>query len=184
MRPKMLIIVSLLVFLVSSAAMAQAVTERDQGIELYRSGQFAESIAILEKLVASGEADHPSGLYLGAAYVQTGKKKEAVHILSGLRDLKPPMAQLGYESKLVVTSKPQPRFGPVALRSLTAGSIKVLVEFKADGSVGFVFPFEMTSDLLIDGATRAAKSIVFEPAVIAGKPVNSVNVIEYKVARY
>ncbi len=57
------------------------------------------------------------------------------------------------------------------------------VEFKEDGSVGFVFPFMASSEKLIDGANAAAKATKFKPAVLNGRPVTVVMIIDYSFAR-
>jgi hypothetical protein len=168
----------------AGAAFGQANEERDKGIELYRSGQFAEAIVVLEKLVDEGQADQPAGLYLAAAYVQTGETKKADGLLGKLSSLNRPTGQLGYATKIKYIKKTVPRFGEAARRTLSAGTIRVLVEFKRDGTIGFVFPFAATSDKLISGAIEAAKDVEFEPAIMNGAPVNVVNVLEYRFTRY
>jgi tetratricopeptide (TPR) repeat protein len=184
MRLTKQIILSAAFMILSATAFGQVNPDRDNGILLYHGGLYSESIIILEKLVANGKADYSAGLYLGAGYVQTGKYKEARDILNKLRTLKMPESPLGYETKLKVLRKPQPVFGEAAKQSMSNGSIRVLVEFKQDGKIGFVFPFAFTSDKLIDGAITASKGVTFEPAVINGKHVNTVNILEYRFTRY
>lgn len=182
MRHPRLVTLAFLVVVLSTAAFGQS--DRDKGIEQYRAGNFARSIELLEPLLATGDADYTTGMYLAASYVHSGNRDQARSVLSKLNSFKAPLAPLGYDSKIKYVTNPKPYFGEAARRTVSQGSIKVLVEFKHDGTIGFVLPFGATSDTLTEGAITAAKSVVFEPATINGKPVNVINILQYRFARY
>jgi hypothetical protein len=65
----------------------------------------------------------------------------------------------------------------------SSGVVELVVELKADGTVGFVFPFKSSFGTLVRPGIDAAKQIRFEPAVLAGKPVTVIDFVtyEYKV---
>ena len=69
-------------------------------------------------------------------------------------------------------------------RTTFTGEIKIAVEFRADGKLGFVFPFQTLQHGLTQNAVGAASSITFEPAIKNGKPVSVVSVITYGFSIY
>ena len=178
------IVISVAIMLLHAAAFGQSTSGRDKGIELYRSGKYAEAGVVLEKLLTEQKSDAPAVMYLAAAYVRTGEHDRAVSTLKELKNLRAAPTPLSYEKKIKYLVKPQPQFSPAGRPLGMSGSIKVLAEFKADGTVGFVFPYAMTSPKLIEGAVNAAKGIKFEPAVAGGKAVDVVTLLEYTISSY
>ena len=166
------------IFLVASAVSAQQ-TDRDSGIDLYREGKFKEAIALLEKCVAADETDRAAWIYLGGAYVHTGESAKAVTAFSK-SSVRPTGAQPKYDSSVKITYKPRATYSETGRRNLSSGTVRVFVEFRADGKIGFVFPLPSTVDpSLVQQSILAARGIKFEPAVKDGKPVTVINVTEY-----
>lgn len=186
MKLTKLLIISLAFVLFQSAAFAQEASERDKGIDLYRAGQFVEAIVILEKLVSDGRADMPTAHYLAGAYVHTDRKADAKKLLEREKDFKWPgtgTGSLDYDKNRKMTRMPRPDFGDPGNRA-RSGRITLLVEFKKDGKIGFVFPFKKTASILEPGAIQAAKQILFEPSEIGGEKVTTVGLIEYSYESY
>ncbi len=52
-------------------------SKRDEGIDLYRAGNFAEALSRLTEATAEDRTDYQAWLYLAAAYKHLGKEKEA-----------------------------------------------------------------------------------------------------------
>jgi hypothetical protein len=167
----------LALFLFAGATGAQ-VSDRDQGIDLYREGKFADAIEVLEKRVASNEGDRAAWLYLGGAYVHADDEVKARNAFGKFR-MKPTTPQPKYDSSVKITSKPRPRYSEEARRNMSSGTVTVAIEFRSDGTIGFVFPIQPLPRDLIGPALDAAKGIRFEPAIKSGKPVTVINFAEY-----
>jgi hypothetical protein len=162
------IIVVIVLLVITGVAFGQ--TELEKAKDAYRSGRFSESVSILEKAIATGDAKHPIPIWLSASYVQTGDNEKAKSLLNNLSRFK--AADPSNETRAKIIKQPQPILGD-------DGEIRVFIELKADGKVGFVFPYKMTSKKLIEGATKAAQRIEFEPATLNGKPVTDFRMLVY-----
>lgn len=179
---RLLPVLTFLIFAFSSFSFAQS--DRDKGIEMFRQGNYAEATAVLETLFASGQVDHSTALYLGASYVKTGNDKKAMEAFSKAEKLKTlKSGELKYDKKIFLTQNPKPRFSDTAMGKERSGIIRLVVEFKEDGKLGFIFPFQTTAETLIADATKTARQIRFEPAKINGKPVTVVMIMEYAFFR-
>jgi TonB family protein len=73
--------------------------------------------------------------------------------------------------KIVIKSKPTPRYTEAARRNGVEGKVIVRVEFKADGTIGSVEPVKELPDGLTEMAIEAARLIKFEPELRDGQPV-------------
>lgn len=175
---KKLIIISLALFLFPLMAFAQQADDRDKGIELYRQGEFQKAADILLKRTQVEEKDRLAWLYLGASYVHLDKKDDAVKAFNKT-DVVYSENLPEYDKKLEVRSKPQPRYTDAGRMRSTAGVVRLAIEFKADGKIGFIVPVKTLPDGLTESAVIAAKGIKFDPAVIGGKPVTVVSIITY-----
>ena len=165
-------------FLLASAAIAQG-SDRDQGIDLYREGRFSEAIELLKKSVVADETDRAAWIFLGGAYLHADEESEAANAFERSH-IRPTSPQPKYERSVKVTYKPQPRYSEKARRHLSSGTVRIAVEFRADGTIGFTFPLPTTVDsTLIQQSIEAAKGIRFEPATKDGKPVTVINLVEY-----
>lgn len=172
----------LLNFLLVFAALSvgsYAQTERDNGIELFRTGEYAKAIDVFERLRKDGSLDYASASYLGACYVKTDETKKAIDIFNNLPVPKPGTAPMVYDKKIKITKKPQARLDGDLVRTEGSGKVRLAVELRHDGQIGFIFPFATTSKKLTEAATEAAKGVRFEPAIQGGKQVTVVLVFDY-----
>jgi hypothetical protein len=164
---------------VTSAIAQQDQSDRDRGIDLYREGKFAEAIVALEAATVSNESDRAAWMYLGGAYANTdqeGKASKAFGRMSGTKQAGPPPR---YDKSVKITWKPRPGYTDEARRNGSSGTVRVAVEFRADGKIGFTFPLPTLIRDLIPPSINAAKQIKFEPAVKDGKPITVINIVEY-----
>lgn len=88
------------------------------------------------------------------------------------------------ETPLAVLSKPKPTYTDVARRDKVEGTVKVRVEFKADGTIGEVAAISELPGGLTEQAENAARQIKFRPAAVDGVAVDSSKLIEYTFAIY
>ncbi len=180
---KLLLLIFISLFAFSFTAYAQAEGSRDEGIKFYRQGEYEKAAQILQESVKVEKKDRLAWLYLGASFVKLKKDNEALRAfrkISGVYKKNVPV----YDKPLKIISKPAVGYTEAARRNQVTGNIKVAVEFGADGKIGFVFPFQDLPDGLTANAVNAAKSIKFESAVINGKPVTTVSVIEYSFSTF
>lgn len=179
---RLLFVFTFSIFAFSNFSYAQS--DRDKGIEMFRQGNYAEAKAVLETLYASEQVDHATAIYLGASYVKTGNDKKAMEVFAKaetLRRLK--SAEVKYDKEIFLTQNPKPRFSDTAMGKERSGIIRLVVEYKEDAKLGFVFPFQTTSETLIDDAIKTARQIRFESAKINGKPVTVVMIMDYAFFR-
>src|SRR6185503_20138641 len=168
----------LVMFLLAGTAFAQQ-TERDRGIDLYREGKFADAISVLEKSVAADESDRAAWLYLAGAYIHTDEKSKAMKAFDKSR-VRPTAPQPKYDKSVKVTYKPHPTYTDQARKRMSSGTVRIAVEFRADGTIGFAFPLQTLVDPeLVQQSVNAAKGIRFEPAMKNGEVVTVINLVEY-----
>ena len=176
-----LIFIFVLPLLFVSVSFAQS--ERDEGIELYRQDEYEKAARILQAAVQVNERDRLGWTYLGASFVKLKKDDEAAKAFrkaDGIRSKNPP--SYAYDKEVKITQRPRFNSTEEARRNGTEGTVKLAVEFRADGKIGFVFPFQTLPDGLTESAAHAARNIRFEPAVKDGKPVATVKFIEYSIS--
>lgn len=165
-------------FLLAGFASAQE-TDRDRGIDLYREGKFGEAIEMLEKAVATNESDRAAWIFLGGAYVRTGEDSKAAAAFKR-SSIRPNGPQPKYEKSVKITFKPRAKYTEQARRHMSSGTVRIAVEFRSDGTIGFVFPLSTSLDTdLVRQSVDAAKGTRFEPAMIDGKAVTVINFAEY-----
>lgn len=166
------------VLLMASVADAQQ-TDRDRGIELYRVAKFPEAVALLENAVAADEKDRAAWMFLAGALVHTGKTDQAAEAFAK-SNVRPTGAQPTYDRTVRITHKPRAAYTEDARRKMSSGKVRVAVEFRADGTIGFVFALPTTLDAgLVRQSVEAARGMKFEPAMKDGKPVTTINYAEY-----
>lgn len=105
------------------------------------------------------------------SYCKTGKKKSKAYRNS-------------VETPLAIESKPQPRYTDSARRDNVQGTVKLRVEFQADGTIGHVEPLSELPNGLTEQAEKAARQIKFRPAAVDGVAVDSSKLVEYTFAIY
>lgn len=172
---KLLFALSTLFFL-TTISLSQ--TEREKGIELYRQGEYAQAVEILQNVVKTEEDNRPAWLYLGASYVKLKKDADAVQAFHRTNVIYKKNLTV-YDKQLKVISRPRANYTRSAEKNLTPGTVKIAVEFSSNGKIGFIFPFQSLPDGLTESVLNAAKTIKFEPAIKDGKPVTVVTVLEY-----
>ncbi len=178
-----IIVSSVFILLCSAFAGAQGIPSNATGIDLYRSGNYEKAVEELDGFVSAVKTDRLAWLYLGASYVKLGKSKEAIRAFMK-SNFTVQDSQGTVDTNLKVKRKPRASYTENARRSMVTGTVKVAVEFKADGTIGFTFPFVTLPEGLTENCVRAARSIEFEPAIKDGKPVDVVSVIVYSFAIY
>ncbi len=88
------------------------------------------------------------------------------------------------ETPLAIQSQPRPGYTELARHENTEGTVKLSVEFRADGSIGDIGVLEGLPNGLTEKAIEAAKKIKFRPAAVDGVAVDSSKLIEYTFAIY
>ena len=169
--------VSIILIAFSTVIFGQS--EREKGIELFRLGEYTNAIEVLEKLYTSSEADYPTAVYLGASYVKTGKKDRAIEVFLTANAFGAPKYPIIDERKIKINKKPAAKFSKSVKLMERSGRVRLAVELKHDGKVGFIFPFSTTSEKLLGGGIDAAMAIRFDPAIKNGKLVSAVLIFEY-----
>lgn len=86
------------------------------------------------------------------------------------------------DKKIKFISKPRVNYTDLARDNGAQGTVKLAVEFGADGKIKFIFPFKKLGYGLTENAILAAGKIKFEPEIKNGNPVNSIAIIEYSFA--
>ena len=177
---KYLILVAIIVFS-GFSTFSQSTTV--DGIDLYREGNFDKASEVLKAITTANEKDNFAWVYYAAALLKRGHKKEAVAAFkkgkAKVEDL-----VLGDESPVSDFKKPRPNYTDMARKNLTVGNVKLAVELRADGKIGFISVIEALPNGLTEQSIAAARRITFTPAVKKGKPVGIVAVVEYSFAIY
>ena len=149
---------------------------RQAGIRYYRDGQYDRSIEHLTKAFTFNKNDRSAWTYLGASYVAGGNKKEARKAFSKTKSREVP-EDGPFETELKIVSKARVPYNGVT------GTVRLMVEFRSDGKIGFVFPIQVVFGLT-EACVEAANRIQFTPAVVNGIPVTVVRSVEYSVNIY
>ena len=170
---------SLIVFFLLTGFVSAQQTDRDRGIDLYRVGDFTGAMTLLENAVTTDASDRAAWIFLGGVYVHTGEESKAVQAFAKM-NVRPTNPQPTYDRSVKVTYKPHAPYTEEARKNLSSGKVRIAVEFRADGTIGFIFPLPTTIDpSLVEQSVNAAKSMKFEPAAKDGKPVTAINLVEY-----
>ena len=153
-------------------------TSREDGINLYRVGDFEKSTEVLKAVTTADKKDQIAWVYLGASLYRSGKLKEAGTAFkkgkAKVEDLVP-----GDDSPVSSFKKPRPHYTDMARQNLTTGVVKVVVELGTDGKIGFVYPVQALPNGLTEESIAAARNITFTPAMKKGNPVRTVAIVEY-----
>ncbi|MBA2334802.1 MAG: energy transducer TonB [Blastocatellia bacterium] len=163
---------------------AYSQSDREQGIELFRSGEYEKALPILQARVVEEKRDRPAWIYLGAVLVKLGKLDEAKAAFGNHKTIYKGSISAVYEKKLKIINRPQAIYSSKARSKGTSGTVSIAVEMRGDGKIGFVVPFVELPDGLTESSVKAANSLKFEPAWKDGKPVTTVNIIDYSFNTY
>jgi tetratricopeptide (TPR) repeat protein len=180
---KLLLLTFIFVFVFSLSAFAQLENDREKGVELFRQGEYEKAIGILQNSVKTQAEDRLAWIYLGASFVRLKDDDNAVKAFRKTSVIYKKNLPV-YEKELKILSKSAAAYTEAARRNRVSGTVKVAVEFGADGKIGFVFPFQVLSDGLTEKAVNAAKAIKFESAVKNGKPVTVVKTLDYSFSTF
>ena len=154
-------------------------SDRDRGIDLYRESKFADAIPLLQQAVAADATDRVAWIFLGGAYVHTDERAKA-NAAFGKSNVRPVAPTPKYDKSVKVTYKPRASYTEEARARMSSGTVRIAVEFRSDGKIGFTFPLQTTVDPdLVRQSVDAARGITFEPAAKDGKPVTVINIVEY-----
>lgn len=158
-------------------------SQRDQGIEQYRAGNFDKAIELLTSTVESDPKDRIAWVYLGASYVHTRQPEQAQKAFARTNIVQKENLPV-YDKQVKITHKPHARYTDEARRNGSSGTIKIAVELRSDGEIGFVFPLENSIKDLEPSVVGAAKGIRFQPAIQNGVPVTVVLMLEYSFSTF
>ncbi|MDM7922534.1 MAG: energy transducer TonB [Pyrinomonadaceae bacterium] len=86
--------------------------------------------------------------------------------------------------EVAITDKPRAGYTETAKHNGIEGSVRLRVEFLADGTIGEVVPLSDLPYGLTEKAIAAAKQIRFVPKSFHGKPVDSTTTVEYTFSLY
>ncbi|MBE7517223.1 MAG: energy transducer TonB [Chloracidobacterium sp.] len=169
-------ILSFVLLFLTGAVLAQDTFET--GITQYRSMDYEAAVATLRSVTAADKNNKIAWVYFGAALLRSSNTKEAAKAFrkgrAGSQDLTP-----GDDTPLRITNRTRVRYTEAARERLVTGRIKLAVEFRSDGTIGFVFPFQTLPDGLTENSIAAARGLTFEPATRNGSPVTTVAIIEH-----
>jgi TonB family protein len=177
---RILLVCSVLLAVFAASAFAQD-EELVRGVELYQEGKFVEAVDVLEKFVAADAKHWAAWNYLGGSLANLGREKEAIAALKtrtrDRRDFKK-----DYDKNLTITKKSPATYTDRARRNGIQGDVILKVEFRADGTIGFVIPTQALAYGLTESALDAARKISFKPAEKNGKPVSVIRTVNYNFA--
>lgn len=152
-----------------------------RGVDLYQEGKFSEAVDVLQKFLVTDPNHWAGWTYLGGSLANLGREKEALAALRsksrGRRDFKK-----DYDKNIAITKKSPAPYTDRARRNGIQGDVIVKVEFKADGTIGFVIPIQTLAYGLTESALDAARRISFSPAEKNGKPVSVIRTVNYNFA--
>ena len=178
MKNFILLAMAMLLFAIPAAAQEN---DRDRGIALYRAGNYTDAVAALRRAVEVDKRDGPAWRYLGAALVNLGDDEEALKAFSqgNLNPATFSAERQKYDPYLKVLNKRPAAYTAEARRLGIEGEVMVIVELRADGKVGFVFPKTTLPAGLTENVIEAARGIRFTPAVQNGVPVTTIQLLAY-----
>ncbi len=158
---------------------AQDTIQRQRAFDAYNSGNYRSAAPLFKAIVEENEKDAEAWQFLGMSYARIKKKDDARAAFLANTRLSDLDREVKYDSKLQILSKDFPKMSPRALANRCQGIVRVAVEFRRDGTIGFVFPLEERDCGLFEPSIKAAKSIKFKPATRNGSAVTVIKIVEY-----
>lgn len=177
-------ILTTLIFLVLSAGFSFAQSVREKGIELYQNGDYKAAIEILQRVVEADENDGMAWRFLGMAYARTNNEEQSRKTFDKADDFRDEDLNKTYDIPIKFIKLPKNNYTKKARQNNVKGRVKLAVEFRFDGKIGFIFPIKELPDGLTESAVKAANSIEFEPAVKNGRAVTVIKFVEYIFSIY
>ena len=176
MKAFRLVIFISLFSLFSGLAVAQS--KRNEGVDLYRAGEFEKATAALAEATEIDKKDNVAWVFLGASLLKQGKDKDAIKAFKkGTVRKKDDLA--GSEMKAEILNRPRPRYTDLARENMTSGIVRLAVELSSDGKIGWVSVVQALPYGLTEQSIAAARSLKFRPPLKNGSPVTTVELIEY-----
>jgi tetratricopeptide (TPR) repeat protein len=179
MKPRSFVLGIISTILVFAASVA-AQSDRDLGIQAYRNNDYQKAAAFLEKHLATNKKDTTAWKYLGGAYSYLGDGNKARKAFSkSFGNSGKDFPILTYDTEFRIIAAPKPRLSEETRNRSRGANVRVLIELRDDGRVGFVYPFPNFEASFEHDAVYAAKGIQFTPATKDGKPVTVIITREY-----
>lgn len=157
-------------------------SEREIGIGLYEKGDYKSAIENLEKAVEIDESDSAAWKFLGAALSRTGEVKTALGAFKKAQKFS--KTDLKYDEPLKITRIAHPQYTDEARRNGEQGTIKLAVEFGSDGTIKYIFPINKLRFGLTENAVETAGKLEFKPAMINGRPVTVIKIVEMSYSTF
>ena len=85
----------------------------------------------------------------------------------------------GRDAPLRIVYKPVPLYTEEARRHGTRGVVELRMILGADGTVGHITPVRELPFGLTEEAVRAAEEIEFTPAIVMGRPADTIQFVEF-----
>jgi tetratricopeptide (TPR) repeat protein len=172
----------------ASVCFAQGESEFAKGVGFYEKGEYQNAVDVLQKVVETDAKDRKAWLYLGMSEAKLKNKANAVKAFKKALKIykedaeETPVAAGQTRTKII--SKPRAEYTETARRNMTTGTIRLAVEFGADGKIKEVFPFQTLPDGLTQNCVEAAWKIRFEPGKKDGKPYSTIAIVTYDFMIY
>ncbi len=174
-----------LLFSASTVFVQEVQSEREKGFEFYDKGEYQKAVETLQKVVEINKNDRKAWLYLGMSQFKSpGKSKPAKAFKAADKISDAEMEADATQTKLKIISKPRANYTDAARQNQTQGTIKLAVEFGADGTIKTVVAFQTLPDGLTQNCLESAKKIKFDPATKDGKPYSTIGIISYSFTIY
>lgn len=176
----------LTIFILSTVVFAFAQAEREKGIEFYQKGDYEKAAQSLQAIVEVNKKDREAWLYLGMAFAKSKKVNEAAKAFKKAEKLTPKETKndVGDDKNIKFILKPRVSYTEAARQNQIQGTIKLAVEFGADGKIKYIFVFQTLPHGLTENAINAASGIEFEPATKYGKPIATIAIVKYSFEIY
>jgi tetratricopeptide (TPR) repeat protein len=172
----------------ASVCFAQSESELEKGVGFYDGGEYQKAVDVLQKVVEADEKDRKAWLYLGMSEANLKNKSNAVKAFKRAfkirKEADAEETTGADQTRTKIIYKPRAEYPQAARNNMTQGTIKLAVEFGADGKIKEVFAFQTLPDGLTEICVEAARRIRFEPARKDGKPYSTIAIVTYEFTIY
>jgi len=166
-------------------AQEEVVSEREKGFEFYDKGEYQKAVETLQKVVQINKKDRKAWLYLGMSQFKSpGKSKPAKAFKAADKISDEETEASENQTKVKIISKPRASYTDEARQNQTQGTVKLAIEFGADGTIKTVFAFQTLPYGLTENCLQAVKGIKFDPATKDGKPYTTIKIVSYSFTIY
>lgn len=155
--------------------------ELENGIELYFAGEYVPAGEIFIKVIEADTRNRRAWFYLGLVYARISRTEDSDRAFAIAEKL--PLVKLGNPKEttaLQIIYLPQPDYTERVRREFVSGTVRLAVEFGADGTIALAVPITKFDPRLTFKAIEAALKIKFKPAEANGKPIATVKALEYQ----